>query len=130
MARRKMSDVEALEEIFRSDVELEDPSDSWWDSDEEEEEEPDTADRLDLVDVQVEAEPSSSDGAEPPPTSHDSSSSLRQGQSYNGADTRKPFYDILPLQRYQKFLLKSNSCEAISDLLLCVFVRQKFIYTP
>ncbi|XP_014908451.1 GTPase IMAP family member 4-like [Poecilia latipinna] len=51
MARRKMSDVEALEEIFRNDVELEDPSDSWWDSDEEEEEEPDTADRLDLGDV-------------------------------------------------------------------------------
>lgn len=51
MARRKMSDVEALEEIFRSDVELEDSSDSWWDSDEEEEEEPDTADRLDLGDV-------------------------------------------------------------------------------
>uniref|UniRef100_A0A3B5PV00 PiggyBac transposable element-derived protein domain-containing protein n=1 Tax=Xiphophorus maculatus TaxID=8083 RepID=A0A3B5PV00_XIPMA len=49
MARRKMSDVEALEEMFRSDVELEDSSDSWWDSDEEEEEEPDTADRLDLV---------------------------------------------------------------------------------
>ncbi|XP_027894239.1 piggyBac transposable element-derived protein 4-like isoform X4 [Xiphophorus couchianus] len=74
MARRKMSDVEALEEMFRSDVELEDSSDSWWDSDEEEE--PDTADRLDLGDVQVKAEPSSSDGAEPPPTSHDSSSSL------------------------------------------------------
>ncbi|XP_014829981.1 PREDICTED: piggyBac transposable element-derived protein 4-like isoform X1 [Poecilia mexicana] len=72
--QKKMSDVEALEEIFKSDSELKDSSDSCWDS--EEEEDLDKAERIDLGDVQVEAEPSSSHRTQPPTTPDETSSSL------------------------------------------------------